>query len=308
DRRRGHRGRRGLQVLRRHRGALRGLVHRRAGHHRAARAERRRQVDVAAHHVRPHSPVTRAGAHPRPGSPPRPRRDPAHRSRAATGGTVRPAHRAAVRGAGRTAAEGRPAPAGGRSRAAPRRARPGRWPAGAHVLEGHAPAGEGGPGSRPLTAGRHARRAPGGPRSSPAAADDRAVPPAGRRGPHGARLEPCARRGGEARLSRPRHRRRPPGCHGRLPPDPRAHGRPAPPAPPGRGQAASSGRRAARCRRGGRCVGAGTRDGHRRHGGRRRLPPCGGRRRSPTGRAPARGRRARRRPRQRVPLPRGPAL
>ena len=111
------------------------------------------------------------------------------------------------------------------------RARPRRPAHHLQLLQGHAPAGEGGagPGARARRAG--ARRAAHRPRPPPATAPDRPVPAARRRGALRGGVEPRARRGRALRLAgagdgagAPRRRRR-------LPRHPRAHGRPPAPAP-----------------------------------------------------------------------------
>ena len=132
----------------------------------------------------------------------------------------------------------------------PRRGRagPGRRPAHLDLLQGHAPAGEGGPGHRARPRGDRARRAAHRPRPPPAAAHDRPVPAARRRRAVRHRVEPRARRGRALRLAGAGHGPGPPGRRGRLPRHPRAHGRPAPPRPGAQRPAPGGGDRPARRR------------------------------------------------------------
>ena len=118
----------------------------------------------------------------------------------------------------------------------PRRARAGRArprgpPWGRRLLQGHAATGEGRPGPRRPPRGDRARRAPHRPRPPPATAPHRHLPTARGRGPLRDRLEPRARRGRALRQPGAGDGPGPPGRRGRLPRDPRAHGRPPPPDP-----------------------------------------------------------------------------
>ena len=102
---------------------------------------------------------------------------PPHRARAPAGGRVRGADRAASSSGWPPSLHGLPDP--GQAAAAAlerRRARPGRPAPAHHLLEGHAPAGQGGPGARARSRRPRARRAAHRPRPAPAAAHDRAVP------------------------------------------------------------------------------------------------------------------------------------
>ena len=118
-----------------------------------------------------------------------------------------------------------------RAVAAHRRARSGRPAQDRHLLEGHAPAGQGGAGPRQRSRRRRARRATHRPRPPPATAPHRPVPATRRAGPVRAGVEPRARRGRAVRLPCPRDRPGAAGRDRRLPGDPRADGRPPAPGP-----------------------------------------------------------------------------
>ena len=177
-----------------------GLLAPSAGAVRIARpAGRRRPVDLS-----PHRPRPRARGRPRRTSP----GASSSRLNARAAGHARPGRRsgAAIATVELTDAADRPI---------------------AHVLQGHAPAGQAGRGARPRPADPAARRAVQRHGPAPAAAHDGAAPADGRRGPGDPLLVAHPRGGRASRRRRPRRLRRPAGRVRRLPLDPPADDRPS---------------------------------------------------------------------------------
>ena len=118
------------------------------------------------------------------------------------------------------------APRGGRARAdGPAR---GEGPQDRRLQQGHAPAGEAGPGPGPRPRGAAPRRAGVGHGPRQPAAGHRPRPPAGPRGQDGGGVQPHPPRGGGHDPPRPPHPQRPHPGRGRRARDPRPHGRASP--------------------------------------------------------------------------------